>query len=77
MGMSTSPHERERFVTQALATHADALRGFVAARVPAAEVDDILQLAALRACCLRYVGKLGALGALRVPWRTRATRRSS
>ncbi len=36
-------------VSHALFTHAGALRGFVQARVPTGDVDDVLQLAALRA----------------------------
>ena len=47
--MSSAPPPREQCVADALRAHADELRRFVQARVPAADVDDILQMAALRA----------------------------
>jgi RNA polymerase sigma-70 factor (ECF subfamily) len=47
--MAISTNEPEQCIARALDTHAQALRRFVAGRVPAAEVDDIMQIAALRA----------------------------
>jgi len=41
--------EAERCVTAALVTHRPELRQFVASRVPPADLDDVLQVAALRA----------------------------
>lgn len=48
-GMTAGQPPREQCVIDALRTHAEELRRFVLGRVPAADVDDILQMAALRA----------------------------
>lgn len=45
----TAAQAATRVITDALGAHAAELRRFVAARVPAADVDDIVQMAALRA----------------------------
>ena len=47
--MTSAQPPREQCVADALHTHADELRRFVRARVPATDVDDIMQMAALRA----------------------------
>lgn len=50
--MHASPQASQRSmeaVAQALAEHAGSFRAFVRKRVPSAEIDDVLQLAAMRA----------------------------
>lgn len=44
-----SPPSRAELVAESLRDHAGSLRRFVAARVPPADVDDVLQMAAVRA----------------------------
>lgn len=59
-----SPAEQRSFVVAALQAHRAELRAFARRRVPAADVDDVLQIASLRA--------MASAGSLRSPASARA-----